>query len=119
MSDVQLTRAAECDIEVMEGDKLDSTNAQITIKDADGVNINMSSYTDVEFNIYRDETFKSLIYTFKNTSGGDGTMTLGDGYFILEADPFPLSEGEYRYGLRELDSPITLAVGKFIVSRRY
>lgn len=119
MSDIQLTNAAECDIEVMAGDKLDDTNARITIKDADDVNVDMSSYTTVELNVYRDADYKSRVYQFREPLNGQGGLTLGNGYFDLLADPLPLEAGTYRYGLREMDSPITLATGKFIVSKRY
>lgn len=115
MANVELTNAATVDIEVTQGDKLDSLNATITIVDADGVNIDMTQFSGVELNIYRDEDFKSRIYQFTNPA----SMTLGDGFFILLASPFTLQAGTYRYGLKETDSPLTLATGDFIVNPSY
>ncbi len=112
---VELTNAAEVDIEVIEGDKLDASNATITVKDSTGANYDMSAFSNVEFNVYRDEEFQSKILTFTNPV----SMTLGDGYFILLAAPLTLVAGIYRFGLREIDSPNTLAIGHFIVIRRY
>lgn len=116
MSDkINLTVAAEVDIEVVQGDKLDMNNATITIVDHLGDPVDMTLYANVELNIYRDEEFQSRIYQFTNPD----SMTLGIGYFILLADPFPLSEGRHRYGLREMDGPGTLATGYFIINRKY
>lgn len=116
---IDLTNAADCRIRVVEGDKLDDTNGRITITDAQGANIDMSAYSIVEFNIYRDQETKSRLYQFRQPLDGEGGLTLGDGYFDLLADPFPLQTGEYRFGLREMDSPITLAYGNFIVLDRF
>jgi len=116
---IQLTNAADCVITVMEGDKLDDSNGRITIKDSDGVDIDMTQYTNVEFNVYRDQETKSLMYQFKQPVGSQGGITLGVGYFDLLANPFPLEAGSYRFGLRETDSPQTLAYGSFVVTDRF
>lgn len=113
---VTLTNAAEVDIEVTEGDKLDATNATITITDAAGTPIDLTVFTEVQLNIYRDEEFKSKIYTFSKVGA---TLTTAVGSFVLLADPFSLVEDTYRYGLREADSPLTLATGHFIVKKKY
>lgn len=115
---IDLTNAPEIDITVIEGDKLSAENATIIILKADDTNLDMTAYADVELNIYRDEDFRSRIHQFKNTAA-PSTMTLGDGFFILLADPFSLQAKTYRYALRELDSPLTLSIGHFIVKRRH
>jgi hypothetical protein len=119
VQEIKLTNAAECLIRVVEGDKLSATNGRITITDAQGANVDMSAYSGVEFNIYRDQETKARMYQFVEPVGSEGGLTLGDGYFDLLADPFPLESGEYRFGLREMDSPITLAYGDFIVLDRF
>ena len=116
METIELTNAAEYDIVVIEGDKLEDPRSTIAIFNSDGSLHDMTVYSSVELDIYRDKNFQSKIYSFKTS---DSTLLLGNGFFTLVADPFTLSKETYRYGLRELDSPATLAFGHFIVKRKF
>jgi len=116
--DVVLTNASEQRMRVRYLEKYDSSNGIISIKDADGNNINLSG-KEGELNVYRDQEMKSMVLQFSTSSGGDGDLIFGDGTFEINIDPMPLQEDTYRYSLRNTTDKRTLAVGDFVVYRDY
>jgi hypothetical protein len=108
------TRHAPLDIIVNFGEALDATNADFTIVDDNGDDIDLTNYTDATLKVYK-KTFSSSETLLFDT--GDNSLILAVGSFGLRktaADLVAATRGAYYFKFLA-DDKVLVAKGQYII----